>query len=396
MDRREFLALAGAAPLGWALPPFPTRSHPATSEKTEFFNPWLELNLNNVTWNVAQVRKRVENRPIMAVVKCNGYGHGVVEISRAFAREGIRHFAVVKVPEAVAMRKAGIQGTILNFGPFTRAEAEQIVQHDLSQSVFSDTIDILAAAARKKNKRAKVHIKIDTGLNRVGVRYDEALPFIEKVAAMPDLFIEGIFTTFTEDPEFDRVQLQRFLEICDAASKKGISLGIRHAASTAAVSTFPEAFLDMVRPGNCLYGLEPLPNLDVRQVMSLKTRVIYVKKVHPGETISYHRRMKVTRETLLATLPIGYSDGYPYRAVNRGDVLIRGRRWPLVAYMSANHVTVDITGAEDIEIGDEVVLIGRQGAEEITLSEVADQGDSSVYKVAMAMNPLLPRTIAAS
>jgi len=391
LDRREFLMLAGVAPLGLALPGS-MHARPAVPGKPdEFFDPWLEVDVKNLAWNVAQVRKRVENRPIMAVVKCNGYGHGVVEAATAFAQQGIRDFAVVKVPEALAMRESGIKGTILNFGPFTKAEAEQVVRHDLSQSIFSETVDPLAAAARKLGKQAKVHIKVDTGLNRVGVRYDQALPFIEKVAAMPDIAIEGIFTTFTEDIEFDKVQLLRFKDVCAAAAKKGISLGMRHAASSAAVANFPDAFLDMVRPGNCLYGLESLPNLDHKSALSLKTRVIYIKKVHPGETVSYHRRLKVEKETLLATIPLGYSDGYPYRAVNKGDVLIGGKRWPLVAYMSANHVTVDITASQGIKIGDEVVLFGGQGREQITFSEIAEKGDSSVYKVVIEMNPLLPR-----
>jgi len=232
---------------------------------------------------------------------------------------------------------------------------------------------------------------VDTGLGRVGVPYYQALPFIEKVASMPDIAIEGIFTTFTEDIEFDKIQLERFLQVCDTAKKKGISMGQRHAASSGAVANFPPAFLDMIRPGNCLYGIEELPNLDLKPVMSLKTRVIYAKKMHPGDTVSYHRRYKIEKDTLMATLPLGYSDGYPPQAVNKAEVLIHGRRWPLVAYMSANHVTVDITGSKGIKIGDEVVLFGTQEDNETSIGEVAEWGDSSVYKVAIGMNPLLPR-----
>lgn len=389
VPRREFLKIAAATPLVY---PLSTNSLPNYTNITdEHFDPWLELNIKNLAWNVSQVRKRIENRPIMAVVKCNGYGHGVVEIAKAFEEQQINHFAVVKVPEAVVLRENNLKGTILNFGPFSKYEAEQIVKYDITQSIFSETVEILAAAARKMNRHARVHIKVDSGLARVGVPHDEALPFIKKVAAMPFIAIDGIFTTFTQDPEFDKIQLERFKEVCYAAQKEGISVGLKHAASTTAVANFPPAFLDMVRPGNCLYGLEPLPNLDVKPVMSLKTRILYIKSMRAGETVSYNRQYKVEKDMLLATLPVGYSDGYPYRAVNKGDVIINGKRWPLVAYMSANHVTVDISGSQGIKIGDEVTMFGSQQDESISIGELAKLGDSSVYKVVIGMDPLLPR-----
>ncbi|UCC49333.1 MAG: alanine racemase, partial [Gemmatimonadota bacterium] len=355
------------------------------------FDPWIEINLDNLAWNLSQVRRRVSNRPVMVVIKANAYGHGLVGVAQFLERQNVRHFAVGKVQEAVSLREKGITSTILNFGPFSGEEAAQLVELDVSQSVYTDAVDMLAEVARRLNKRAKVHIKVDTGLGRVGVPYYEAGPFIERVASISETQIEGIFTTFTEDPEFDRVQLDRFLQVCDAAAQKGISLGLRHAASSAAVATFPESFLDMVRPGDAIYGLEPLPNLDPRPVMSLKTRVIYVKRLRPGDAVSYHRRFTAERETLVATLPLGYSDGYPPQAVEKGQVLIQGRRWPLIAAVTANHSTVDVTGAEQLQIGDEVVLFGTQADQELTIGEVADWAGSSVYKVAIGMNPTLPR-----
>lgn len=391
VDRREFLAVAGIAPLGLAFSKHLPNSMDSKDTPNELFDPWLEINTKNIAWNVAQVRKRVDNRPIMAVIKCNAYGHGLVGFAKVLEKQNIQQFAVVKVQEAVSLRENGINGTILNFGSFSRQEAEQVVKKNISQSVFSETVDTLAKTARKLKKRAKVHIKVDTGLGRVGVPYYDALSFIEKVASMPDIAIEGIFTTLTEELDFDKIQVERLVQICDEAKKKGISVGIRHAASSAAVSNFPDSFLDMVRPGNCLYGLEPLPNLDLKPVMSLKTRVLYVKKMRPGETVAYHRRHKIEKDTLMATLPLGYSDGYPNRGVNKADGLIQGQRWPMVVYMSANHVTVDITGSKGIKIGDEVVLFGAQKDDVISIGDVAKWGDSSVYKVAIKMNPLLPR-----
>ncbi len=357
----------------------------------EFVDPWLEINTKNLAWNVSQTRKRVGHKPIMAVVKCNAYGHGTVGIAQVLEQHGIRQFATVKVQEAVALRENGITGPILNFGPISVLEAEQIVQYNISQSVFSEAVDVLAEAAHRLNKKVKVQLKVDTGLSRVGVPYQQALPFIEKIALLPNIVLEGIFTTLTEEEDFDKVQIERLLQVCAEAKMKGLEVGIRHAASSSAVANFSASFLDLVRPGNCFYGFEPLPNLDTKPVMSLKTRVLLIKKVYPGDTISYHRQHTIEKESLLAILPIGYADGYPYQAVNKAAVLIRGQRWPLVVYMSANHATVDITGSKGIKVGDEVVLFGTQEGKTISLKEVAAWGNSSVYKVATGMSPFLPR-----
>jgi len=391
VSRREFLTLAGAVPLGLAFPEHAPDLMASQLSPSELIDPWIEIDLNNMAWNVSQIRKSVGDRPIMAVIKCNAYGHGLVGVAQFLEKQNIRHFAVVKVHEAVLLRDHGIKGNILNFGPLSKEEAEQIVQNNVSQSVFSGAADSLAEAARLLNKQARVHIKVDTGLGRVGVPYHKAISYIEKVASMKEIIIEGIFTTFSEDEDFDKIQLKRFIKVCKDAEKEGIAVGLRHAASSAAVSTFPDSYLDMVRPGNCIYGLEPLPNMDLRPVMSLKTRVIYVKKLRPGDAVGYHRAYKAEKERLIATLPLGYADGYPHQAVNRAQVLIKGMRWHLLATLSANHSYVDITGAKGIKIGDEVVLFGSQKDLKITIGEVAEWGESSVYKVAIGMSPFLPR-----
>ena len=354
-------------------------------------NPWIEINTRHLAWNVSRILARVGETPIMAVVECNAYGHGTVGIARYLQQEGIHRFATVRVGEAVALRADGIKGMILNLGTFSPLEAERLLRHHISQSVFSEEVDRLAKAAQRVSTRAKVHIEVDTGLSRVGVPYAQALPFIERVAEMPGMAIEGIFTALTEEADFDAIQVQRLQQVCQEATLRGISVGIRHAASSSAVGRLPAAFLDMVRPGGCFFGFGPQPDLNLKPVMSLKTRVALVKKVQPGDTISYHRRGRVERETLLAILPIGYFDGYPHQAVDRAEVLIRGQRWPLIVYMSANHATVDITESRGIQIGDEALLFGAQGGNSISLEEVAKWADSTTYKVATGMRPFLPR-----
>jgi len=392
VSRREFLTLAGVAPLALSVPGRLTNGA-LGDEADASAGPdlWIEVDLGNLANNLSEVRRRVQGRPVMAVIKANAYGHGLVGVAGFLARQDVRHFAVGKVTEAVALRESGIGGTILNFGPFSRDEADQLVRLDVSQSVYSETVELLARAARAQGKRAKVHIKVDTGLGRVGVPYYEAPSYIERIASIPDIAIEGIFTTLTEEPDFDPVQLDRFIRVCDGAAANGISVGVRHVASSLPISNFPDSFLDMVRPGNALYGLEPLANLDLRPVMSVKASVIYVKRLRPGESVSYHRLFTAEREMLVATLPLGYSDGCPPQGIEEAEVLIRGRRWPLIAAVTANHSTVDVTGADEIAIGDEVVLFGSQGEEELSIGEVAARAGSSVYKVAIGMNPLLPR-----
>lgn len=356
----------------------------------DLVDPWLEINTNHLIWNLGQVRRLVGDTPIMAVVKCNAYGHGTVGVAQVLANAGVDQFAVVKTAEAVALRQNGIEGQILNFGAFSAQEAEQLVHMGISQAVFSDSVTRLADAATKAGTEARVQIKVDTGLSRIGVPYGSAVDFIAHVDRMPGVEIEGVFTTLTEEPDFDLVQVKRLEQVCAEATRRGISVGTMHTASSGGITERPGAYLDMVRPGNALYGLEQLPNLDLRPAMSLKTRVTLVKRLHPGDTIGYHRARQVDQEMLLATLPIGYSDGYPPQAVDRADVLIRGTRWPVIAYLSANHTLVDVTGS-DVQQDDEAVLFGTQGDTTISLEEVAERTETTVYRLATGMSPLLPR-----
>jgi alanine racemase len=269
MNRRRFFGMLGMGTAGATLSPF-LSTHQASNEESpptgcsEFpdnlhvsstpedqCDPWIELDMNNLAWNIRETRKRVGDKPILAVVKCNAYGHGLVEMSRGMAQNGISHFAVVKVWEAVSLREKSIGNMILNLGPFSKKEPVDIVQHDVSQSVYSDAVDLLAEEARKQRKQAKVHIKIDTGLGRVGIPMDEAGVFIEKVGAMPEIKIEGVMTVMTGTKKIPS-QIRDFRQICDAARQKGISLGYRHSASTKDIAEHPETHMDMVRPGNCL------------------------------------------------------------------------------------------------------------------------------------------------
>jgi alanine racemase len=399
--RREFLELAGAASVAVVLTGKLARGAVQRQSLEGFdvddqIDPWIELDIDALASNVREVRKRIGELPIMAVVKCNAYGHGDVEIATALQRDSdVRHFMVVKTREATSLRRSGIEGMILNAGPFSRREITALLDNDISQSVYSDAVDVLSEEAAKLGKTAKVHVCVDTGMGRVGVPHTEALAFIEKVASLPSIEIEGTFTAMTEDDDFNPIQIERIEGICAEAASRGIATGVRHAASTAEVDRYPYAWLDMVRPGNCLVGLEPerQNNMAIRPVMAFKTRVVYVKTLQAGEALSYHRAYKINNETRIATLPCGYSDGYPPVVTNMADVLIRGRRHRVVAPITANHMMVDVTSSPDVAIGDEVVLWGQQGDQTITkveLEELAPRA-TNAYRMATRTRTYLPR-----
>ncbi|HLF23544.1 MAG TPA: alanine racemase, partial [Burkholderiales bacterium] len=265
------------------------------------------------------MQSRVGGKPVMAVIKANAYGHGLLGVARTLEAAGAKHFMVGKLDEALDLRNAGVRARILNFGPWSDADAADIIRLGISQNVYTDQVRALDVAARRVGRRARVHIKVDTGLGRFGIPHDRAFEFLEQVAALRSVAIEGVFTTFTEDSEFDAVQLSRLKEICARATHRGLSIGLRHAASSDAICEFPAACteLDMVRPGIMLYGLFPSTRaekerkLDLKPALSLKARVAYVKTLRPGESVSYHRAFTASQPERIATLAAGYSDGFP-------------------------------------------------------------------------------------
>lgn len=399
-NRRDFIKLASTVSAGVVLTGTAATitkaqesdiAGPLPQTVEDQFDTWVELNIDNLNHNISEVRKKIDGRPIMAVIKCNAYGHGLIEIAKSMELKGISHFAVVKMDEAEHLRHNGIEGMVLNLGPFSARDARTAITHNISQSVFSDAVDILNEEAVKLNRIAKVHIKIDTGLGRVGVPYKIADAFVEKVAALSHIEIEGVLTAMTEDADFNPIQIKRLNSIYDTAKAKGIDLGVRHAASSAEVDHDPGSHLDMVRPGSALVGLEPMPNMDIRPVLSVKTRIIYVKDMEPGDSIGYHQAYKIEKPMRFATLPLGYSDGFALSSVNNANVLIKGKKYPMIALITANHISIDVTGSDDIEIGDIVTIIGKDGDEEITNTEYSNQTGGHAYHTANCLKPYLTR-----
>lgn len=361
-------------------------------------DPWVELDLKNMTWNLSQIRT-ITRAKVMAVIKANAYGHGLVEVGKHLEKAGVDFLMVGKLDEALRLRKNGVSVPILNFGPYSSRGCEEIIRNTVSQSVFDEKARSLSEAGLKLGKKARVHIHVDTGMGRMGIQHRDALPYIQEVSRLKGLTIEGISTTLTEDDDFDREQLDRFLSLCRQAEKKGISLGLKHAASSDGLLDLPSSHLDMVRPGITVYGYYPSEKtqkedrLGLRPVLQLKSRVVSVKSLLPGDSVSYHRLYTAQKREKIAIVPLGYSDGYPPNMIGKASVLIRGKRYPLIAAVTANHCTVLLEEDSSVASGDEVVLLGSQGKEKITADELGGWAGVSAYKILIALNPQLPKII---
>jgi alanine racemase len=400
MKRRIFLETMGAGSLAALSDPKGSwpQSAPAQerNEMSSHMDPWIEVNLDHIGWNFSQIKQRVKVC-VMAVVKANAYGHGLVDVALALEKAGADGLMVGKLTEGLALRKAGLQSPVLNFGPFGKEDCEAIVMNNLSQSVYSEEAASLHETASRFRNKASVHIDIDTGMSRTGIPYDKALPLIEKIAALSQIKIDGIATTLTEDPEFDREQLRRFREVCSAAEKKGISLGLKHAASSAGMFESPEFYLDMIRPGITLYGYYPSAQtqkedlLKLRPALRLMAKVIFIKDLRPGDSVSYHRAFKAQKKMRVATVGIGYSDGYLPQLGGKSFVSIKGKKYPVMAAVTSNHIMVDLNNDQEIEVGDDVTLIDNQKDTSLTADVLEVQSGVSDYKILIGLNPALPR-----
>lgn len=400
MDRRRFLATATTLPV--VVPSLRLEKRKADRETmgaADRLGPWLEIQRSHLSWNVQQVARRVEGRPILAVLKANAYGHGLAQTARHLEtlRE-IHGLAVFNAEEALELRGAGIRKPILVLGPTSETELDLLVRSDIMPSVYEDRGALLSRLAARYQKPVKVHLYLDTGLGRMGIPYYRVLPLIESLAAREAIRFDGILTPLTEEDDFDRVQLRRLQDVYDQARARGIDLGLRHAASSAAVFHLPEAFLDMVRPGICLYGCYPDERseqtraLQLRPAMSLKARVMYVKQLRAGDSLQYHRAYVARKPVWVATLPVGYSDGWLRQAAGTCSVLIKRRRYPVIASVTSNHTLVEVGEEPRVQAGDEALLFGQSGTDAIDAHEVANLTNTSIYTLLIQMNPLLPRS----
>lgn len=377
----------GAAPL----------PEPAASQDSSF-DPWVEIHRENLRHNVAEISRRVSGRPILAVIKNNGYGMGVTNIAQLLEPQAeIFGFAVVKLHEAFSLRDSGIRKPILLLGPFDEQNLADAVARDIQPMVYTSVGSALDKIAAKAQKPVSLHICIDTGIGRVGVPYHQAAPLVRDLAARKSVRIQGTMMTFTEDPDFDKEQLRRFNETCAAFEKEGIALGRKHAASSFPLFQHPDAFFDMVRPGMAIYGIysenefRRMGIMDLRPAISLKARVIYAKKLRKGDSAGYNRAYMAKDDVWVATIPAGHADGWPREAAKGAKVRINGELYPVIASVSASHTIVEIGPEEKVKIGDVVTFFDSQPGSRP--EDVSEACGASVYDLTMHLNPLLPRRI---
>jgi len=362
------------------------------------FDPWIEVNRANLEHNVAEISRRVGSRPILAVIKNNGYGLGVVNAGQLLEpSSSIAGLAVVKLHEAMALRDAGIRKPILLMGPFDERNLADLIARDIMPMVYTPIGAALDRIAAARQRPAPLHVCIDTGIGRVGVPFREALPLVRDLAGRSSVRIEGLMMTFAEDPEFDGEQLSRFKTLCESLETSGVKLGRKHAASSFGLFQRPDAFLDMVRPGMAIYGVYSEPEfrragtLDLRPAVSLKARVAYVKRLPKGDSAGYNRAYMAKDDVWMATLPIGHTDGLPREATQGARVRINGALYPIVATVSASHCIVEIGAEQRVKIGDEATVFDWQ--EGSRPEDVNEACKTSVYDLTMHLNPLLPRRI---
>jgi len=363
-------------------------------ERIEGYQSWLEVDLDAIGHNLAQVRERT-GREIIPCVKSNAYGHGIVPVVAYMETQGVETVLVAKLHEALQIRDAGLDVGIINIDPlFTPGQFETVVRLGVSQTVYQrKPARMLSEAADRLGETASLWVKVDTGLGRVGVRWSEAPALIEEINGMPKLSIEGIFSTLSEADELDRLQVQRLLEVEERLSERGVDAGKKSIASSNAVFHKPYAYLDAVRPGLMLLGLYPEEEdrgqgIELRQSMCLKARIEHVKWVEEGEALTYSRRFVAPRRMRVGTLHIGYSDGYPRGLTKKGRVKVGGMIKPVLGTVSVNHFLIDLTDT-GCEPGDVVEAISREG--ENDASSLAGLAGIMTYSLANNLNPLLPR-----
>ncbi len=359
---------------------------------------WAEIDTRHITHNIKEISLFTNHVPMMPVIKNNAYGHGIVPVGKVLEKiEGITGLCVGKLSEAKELIAGGVRCPVLNFGPFDKHQAPFIVDNNIHQSVFHENVGFLNEYAGLKKKKVLVHIKIDTGLGRVGVQFDKAVAFIEHVSRMPHIQIKGIFTASTEDEDFEPIQLKRFLDVCDQAKQKKIHVGIRHMASSAGILSSPHTYLDAVRPGISTFGYYPSygeyqkKRINLKPAFSLKAKVSCVKKLNPGDSVSYHRVYTATREIYLATVSIGYSDGFFLNNTEEAVAMINKIKYPVVGSITSNHLCIALTEPCTVGIGDIVTLFGSDNGAVLPLEPIAYREKSSEYKILSRINPLLPR-----
>jgi alanine racemase len=362
---------------------------------------YATINLTALAHNLSCIKRSLSpGCEIMAVVKANAYGHGAAETARALARQGIKRFAVASLDEGIALRQAGLSGSIVVLGALFEEQMFDLIAHQLTPVVSDGRIlPALAKAAHSHPAPYPVHLKVETGMGRLGFSPEELLAFLDNPLLKKPLQVEGLMTHLSDadgaDSTFTERQLGSFNALLEQIRLRGLTVPLVHAANSAAIVRFPDAHFSFVRPGIMLYGYHTLPATvpapDLKPVLSLRTTVAQLRTIPQGGTVSYNGTFVATRQTRIAVLPIGYADGYSRQLSHRGSVLIQGRRAPIVGLVCMDMIMVDVTDLAPVQVGEIATLIGQQGEESIWADEVAAWINTIPYEILCGIGSRVPR-----
>ncbi|MBN2254320.1 MAG: alanine racemase, partial [Deltaproteobacteria bacterium] len=362
---------------------------------------WVEINLDNFRKNWSEIKRIIgPGTRVMQVVKADAYGHGAIEISNDALKNGASSLGVANADEGVQLRVSGISAPIVILSPSPSSEIDEIIKYGLTPSVSDISFaHEMNRAMEKKGSVLPIHIEIDTGMGRGGTIHSEAFTAITDILSLPYLKVEGIFSHLAlseaRDDNYNQQQWKRFYVLLQQLEDRGISIPVRHFLNSGGILNFPEFALDMVRPGIMTYGIYPGPQAvdraDLVPVMAFKTTVVLLKEFPGGYSIGYNRTYVTDKRTRIATIPVGYGDGYGFILSNQGEALIRGKRAPIVGRVSMDMCTIDVTHIPDCRVGDEVVLMGRQDEEYISANEIAAKAKTISYEIICALGKRAPR-----
>lgn len=345
---------------------------------------FAEVDLKALYHNLRVVKKKTKNRAVLGVVKAGAYGHGSVEVSKHLLRSGASMLGVAFTEEGIELRDAGIKAPVLVF--FDTINIDSYFKYFLTPVVYDfKNAKAISDKACKYRRKTAIHVKVDTGMGRAGLRVTDAFPEILKMASLKNITLEGIMSHFSDsdltDKDFAEFQLKSFTGLVESLKKKNVYFKFRHIANSAAVLQFPDAHLNMVRPGIMLYGYGPSRKNVLKPVLSLKSKIIFTKEVPAGTPVSYARTFITKRKSTLAIIPVGYADGYNRKLSNIGEVIINGKRAPVRGRVCMDTIIVDITDIPHVKKDVEAVLIGSQGKEKITAQDIADKIGTIPYEV---------------
>ena len=363
---------------------------------------WAEIDLDAIAYNTRNIKKLIGDKDIIAVVKANCYGHGVIDIIPTLLENGVSRFAVAMISEALEIRDNKITAPVMILGFTPLYLGEELINNNIEQTVYDlDYAKELSKIALTLNKKAKIHIAIDTGMGRIGFLPNEkSIDNITEICSLEGIEVIGIFTHFStsdeKDKEYSHEQFTKMLSVMDTLKKRGIDIPLKHVANSGAIIDLPDTYLDAVRAGIILYGYYPSDEIDknnlaLKPALTLKATITNVKTLEKDMYVSYGRTFKTSNETIVATIPVGYADGYLRKLAENGKVIIKGEFAPIIGRICMDQFMIDVTNIPDVKIGDEVILLGEKNGLKYNADDMAKKLDTINYEVTCMLKSRLPR-----